>query len=423
MAWKGFAMGTATGMGGRGGWRCAGRMIGVLVAVCMLGTRDAHGQGSMAFSFASSQTFEATLTQAELNVFIRVLKLKPDEVEVMESLYEGYAETVRREGAKVREQMYEAIDESEMYVDPGKLQPMQKEIEAWNKRSEKLRDGLLEDIKAFLNREQEGRWPIVERELRRMRMSGGRLTGEDLDVVKLVSGLKLEPMPKDVEESLDRYSLDLDRLLLQRKAFIEENEGKFHELVKNDPAAAEIMFKDALRIRIAMRDLNERTVQQIAELLEGEKRAQLLAELDKQDAEQVDLKTRGQAQIEAALKLEDITPKEKEAVEELKSAYESQVAAWKKQMREANRRYEEEMMPYKLAVGLGREKPQDDSDYYSQWRLPEGHPVQKLRMQRYEMDKEARRKLHTILGADLRAKLPLGRQEYAVFNDRRPGGL
>jgi hypothetical protein len=395
----------------------------IAIAAGVLWCGEARGQGSMAFSFASESSFQPTLSEADLNVFIRVLKLKAEEVEALEALYEGYAETVRREGKVVREEMYEAIDESEMYVDPGKLTPMQKAIEEWNKRSEKLREQLLEDIKAFLNREQEGRWPIVERELRRMRMAGGRLTGEDMDVVKLVSGLKVDPLPQEVEEALERYSLDLDRMLLQRKSFIAENDPKFQELVKSDPAGAESLFKDALRIRMGLRDLNERTARQIAGLLQGESGAKLLEEVEKQDAEAVNFKTRGQVLIEEALKLEDMTPEEKGGLEELKAWYEGQLASWRKQMRDANRRHEEEQIPYQLAAALGKEKPRDDGDYYAQWRLPEGHPVQKLRMERYVMDKEARKKLHAILGEDLRAKLPVGRQDYAVFNDRRPGGL
>jgi hypothetical protein len=411
------------------GWAAGSVRMGKLVRVCVIAIAagvlwcgEARGQGSMAFSFASESSFQPTLTQADLNVFIRVLKLKPEEVDALEALYEGYADTVRREGKVVREQMYEAIDEAEMYVDPGKLTPMQNSIQEWGKRSEKLREQLLEDIKAFLNREQEGRWPIVERELRRMRMAGGRLTGEDLDVVKLVSGLKVDPLPPDVEEALERYSLDLDRMLIQRKSFIQENDSKFHELIKSDPVAAEALFKDALRIRMGLRDLNERTARQIAGLLPGAAGTKLLEEIDTQDAETVNFTTRGQTLIEEALKLEDLTPKEKGGLEELKAWYDGQLLSWRKQMRETNRKHEEEQIPFSLSSALGREK-RDESDYYAQWKLPEGHPVQKLRMQRYEMDKEARKKLKVILGEDLLAKLPVGRQDYAKFDDRRPGGL
>ncbi|MCC6426360.1 MAG: hypothetical protein IT435_06025 [Phycisphaerales bacterium] len=398
------------------------RAISLFLAL-LLPDLPAHAQGSMSMSYFSDSSFEPSLSRSDLDVFIRVLKLKDAETQAMYDLYEGYAQTVRRDGQKVRTLMYDIMEESEIYADPGRLNKGSKHMQEWGTESEELKRAFVDDLKALLTREQEQRWPIVERELRRMKLFGGRLTGEDIDIVRIVNNLKLTDLSPAADQILEAYSQDLDRLLVQREAFITDNEPRFHELIKSDPPAAESIFLDALRIRIAIRDLNERTARQLADQLPPDPAAKLREQLENRTSSRAEIKSRAEALIKAAKDLDTITTAQLNQLNELSTWYAERLAPWKKSMADAIRRQEEEDRPISLLRAQGKAPPHDDNDYYAQWKLPPEHPVTKLRQERYELDKETRRKLLAILTDDQRASLPPGRSDYANFNDYRPGGL
>lgn len=375
----------------------------------------------MSMSFFSPQDFSPTLSKSDLDVFVRVLKLKETETQAMHELYEGYAETIRRESGRVKEICYDAMDESEMFVDPSKLDPATKVMEDWRKQAEVLKRSFVDDLKTLLTKEQEQRWPIVERELRRMKLMGGRLTGEGLDVVRIVNSLKVT-LPPSAESLLETYSQELDRLLVQREKFIEENSERFEGLIKSDPQAAEAMFKDATRIRIGIRDLNLRTAAAIAAELPKDAAAKLSEQAGKEQNSRLDIKSRAQALLGEAQKIEGLSPKQMVDLDDLADWYKARVEPWNKQLAEAIRHDEETDMPESLLRALGK-LPREDSPSNSQWQLPKDHPLVKLRQERFELDKELRRKLRGILTQEQMDLLPPGRDAYAVFISYRPYAL
>ncbi|MCK6477838.1 MAG: hypothetical protein L6Q35_13525 [Phycisphaerales bacterium] len=383
----------------------------------------AAAQGSMAMSFFSDGDFTPTLSRSDLDVFVRVLKLKDAEIAAMNDLYEGYSETIRREARHIREVVFDAIEESESYSDPGKLDPAQEALTKWREQAEVLKRTFIDDLKSLLTREQEERWPIVERELRRMKNMGGRLTGEGLDVVRLVSDLKLNPPPPGVEDALEVYSQELDRLLIQRNAFIDQNSPRFEDLIKSDPQAAEIMFRDATRIRASIRDLNLRTIAAISAMLPPDAQRRLQDAINQQVNRRVEVKSRAEGQLNEARKLDDLTPDQVAQLDELEQWYTARVDPWKLRVLDALRESEETDLPTALRQALGREPPPREGDHNAQWRLPPDHPLLKLRLERLEVDREMRRKLGNILTPGQREDLPPGRDAYAVFNDFTPGTL
>lgn len=400
------------------------RLIAILTLLLAATPSGLLAQGSMSMSFFSAQDFAPTLSKGDLDVFVRVLKLKETETQAMHELYEGYAETIRRESTRVRETVYDAMDESEMFVDPGKLGPAYKAMEDWRKQAETLKRTFVDDLKTLLTKEQEQRWPIVERELRRMKLVGGRLTGEGLDVVRMVNGLKIESLSTPAEESLETYSQELDRLLLQREKFIEEHSPKFGELMDSDPKAAEQLFRDCVRIRIAIRDLNERTARSIAAELPPDASAKLLDQLAKEIGSRASIKSRAESLLKEAKELEGLTPKQMLDLDELSDWYTARLDPWKHRLASAIREDEETDMPESLLRSLGKLPPQQNtSDGYDQWRLPPEHPLVKLRIERHDLDKELRRKLMNILTPEQQDTLPPGRESYVMFNSYRPSGL
>ncbi len=408
----------ARGWAGKGIFTFFTLLLGLALAAS-----PAAGQGAMSMSFYSDGDFTPTLARGDLDVFVRVLKLKDAEVQAMHDLYDGYAETVRRESGLVRDKMYDVMEESEVVLDPRKLEPAQKAMTDWRAHAEELKRTFVDDLKALLTKEQEQRWPIVERELRRMKLVGGRLTGESLDVVRMVSGLKLPSTPPAADQALEVYSQELDRLLVQREKFMADNSAKFGDLIKSDPHAAEVMFRDALRIRVALRELNERTVKLVAAELPADAAAKLMENLAKQTGERVNMPSRAEGQLKSARELDGLTTKQVAELDELAEWYASKLKPWKERLAVAVREDEERDIPIELGRALGKEPAQGPEDSYDMWRLPVDHPIVKIRQERSEFDKELRRRLGNILTRDQRDSLPTGRESYVTFYSYRPSGL
>ncbi len=401
----------------------ARRLAPLLILLLSLLPAIARGQGSMSMSYFGEGHFAPALSRSELDVFVRVLKLKDPEVQAMNELYDGYAETVHLEGQQARDSMYETMDEAETYVDPGRLEKVSKDMDAWQKRAEELKRTFVDDLKALLTKEQEQRWPIVERELRRMKLAGGRLIGETADVIRLVQNLKLLTLPAPAEETLEVYSQEFDRLLVQREKFMQDNEGKFNSLVASDPPAAETMYRDAMRIRLAIRDLNERTVKSLAPMLPADSGAKLKEQFEAPMRERIEIKSRAQALLKAAAEIDSLTHEQQAHLDELTRWYSDRLVPWQASMALETRNQEEAELPENLSRALGKEPPTDPNGPYSQWRLPPEHPLAKLRKERFELDKECRRRLLNLLTPEQARSLPPGRENHVQFSSYRPYGL
>src|SRR6516162_1187346 len=131
-----------------------------------------------------------------------------------------------------------------------------------------MKKSFLSDLKSLLTREQEARWPIVERELRRLKTIGtGRLAGESLDLNRLTEDALGEPPTGELGEMLNRYCEEIDHALAAREEFLTAKNKDFSEAETADPQAALKIWNEAQRVRGNVRDINDRYARMIAEKL------------------------------------------------------------------------------------------------------------------------------------------------------------
>lgn len=407
------------------------RLIAALLVGLLALTPAAVAQSSsMAMSiFSDEGTFSPELTRGDLDVFKRVLSMKPDEVDAMEQLYGAYCNTLKTEGMEVRRFVAEKMEESEVMADTRLLDPARKRLADWAKRSEELKKSFMEDLKALLTRDQEARWPIVERELRRIKLLGhGRLPGEEPDLVKLVEDLPAEAKKSAVfADLLERYSQDMDRAIQSRSKFLDENKEKFDDLVEADPLEAKKLFERATREREGVVSVNERYLRDICAELSPQHAQELKDRYFKLSYSLLAKGTRGERYIRAAGKLDNLTTEQRAHVDAILAEYERERRVIVEKMAEIVREQKLTRLPEKLERKLNPPAPDapDENRNRNEWDrgLPEGHPMRGLRRARYELDRSFRARIDALLTPEQRDRLPDQALEPVTYYEDSPWGL
>lgn len=228
--------------------------------------------------FSAGSARGPQISRADIDVFIRVLELGDGERGVLEDLYIAYFEEWHAGHRAMRAEAAELIEEAEIFQNQQPLSEIRGLQQAWSADAERLEKRFLDDVTTMLTAEQEGRWPIVERELRRIKTMGdSRLAGESIDVIRLVGRVLPErELPERIADLLEQYAEQLDAVLVRRNRLLEEHRPDYSALVKEDTDRAEEVYFRAVRARVAVCEVNERFARQIAAELPEAQARQLL---------------------------------------------------------------------------------------------------------------------------------------------------
>ncbi len=397
-----------------------------LMTAVVLGLLEPHAfaQSSVMTQgvYSDQSSFQPTLSASDLKIVVRVLGLGKPETQAVEDLYQGYAVALRTEGGEVRDFVNGEIERAQAMQNVGLLEPARKRVNQWETRSEQLRKSFLEDLKSLLSRDEEARWPIVERELRRIKHIGdGRLAGESVDLVRLTEDALGGPPSGELAELLNRYSGEIDHALVARERFLEEKNTAFREAIKNDLGAAKAMWDEAQRVRGAVRDINDRYSRQIGEQLPVGVRAKFQRQVFDLSYPALIHPTLADGYLKDVGELDSLTGEQRSRFTTIKTKYESDRAALLARGAAAWRQFEPDNKPEALVVG---ERPADPRHqlYTGAW-LDESHPLVKYRQERLVLDRALRDSLDAVLTAEQKAAVPGRSQSYARFANWEPFGL
>jgi hypothetical protein len=381
--------------------------------------------GSMSMGlYGGEESFKPDLASRDLKLITRVLGLSPEEERALSDLYAGYAAALQGEGGEVRDFVTGEIERAEIMEDTKQLDKAQKRLAEWAKRSEQIKKTFLEDLRSLLSREQEGRWPIVERELRRHKHIGdGRLSGESVDLVRLTEDVLGTPPTAALAELLNRYSEELDRALVAREAFLKDKGKGFSEELKGDPQKAKALWGEASRIRDVVRDTNERYARRIAELLPDEKKPPFERKYFDECYRVVVRPTKAEEYLKDAVTLVSLTPEQKSRLETIRSRYDGDRRAFLVRAAAAWRQYEADAKPDWLARALGERPEEKYTQQYNGAWLPETHPLSQCRKDRLVLDQAVRKAIDGVLTAEQKAAVPSRSTPYAKFENWEPYGL
>lgn len=342
----------------------------------------------------------AQISRRSMERYGELLGLTAEQRESAMAVHEGYAATYDQARKAQREAMEElrrtADDSGDQSVFMEKMPGIQK---SFRETTQKAEQSLMGDMKSLLTPQQEARWAAVERMRRReTTLRGGAMSGEAMDLVDVVYGLKLTGEPAAaVGTALDEYELEMDRLLLAKEAKAKDAP----QWEPGKPIDIEAMQKGMEEARESGKkivDLNTRTAEKVKAMLPDDVKDKFAEDVKRRSFPRVYRPSRVTRGLEAAMGMSDLDGTQRDSLKELKDSYERDAAAinarWADAIRESEQKGDEGGM---AGVGGGQvfmamgDEPQALKD---------------ARTARRELDERASDRLKSILKPEQRERLP-----------------
>lgn len=296
------------------------RTLGILAGLVL--TTVAFGATAY-FGLLSAPEFQPGLSRTQLSVIARALQLSSEEQKVVEDLHEAHAASILEASADIRTSMEDAAERAEMLGDGSLAERLWNESEQWRERKLEMDKAFLQELRLVLNAEQEARWALVERELRRIEsMPRGRMVGEGLDVITLLEDLRIEPNDA-MMEALERYARDLDPALQARDDLLSQHEeSDLDAMLDSDLDIAKNLFERSRALRMAVRDANLRALEQVCAAAPKETGDRIRAEARHRWAARLELtRSRAADTLTAVRSVSTLTTTQKTRIERLAMEY------------------------------------------------------------------------------------------------------
>jgi hypothetical protein len=329
----------------------------------------------------------------------------------------------------VREFVAGEIERAETLQNLGLIDQAQARIAQWNKRSEQIKKTFLDDLKSLLTRDEEARWPIVERELRRVRFaSTGILSGENVDLVRLTEDVLGDSgQTTQVHELVNRYSEELDRVIVARKAALDAHKEEYSKTLKSDPDKARSCWEAVTDARLAVQGVNDRYARLLAGEAGDKKPAYERAYFEK-CYPALCRPSRVDEYLKDALELKSLNADQLGRLRALKASYEQRVWAMRQAAAPAWRDFEKQHRAKVLQdalSGTGRNPGEMSSrhEHYNGAWLPDTHPLNASRRDRLELDRDFRKQIDAVLTPEQRADIPSRLTPFARFENWEPYGI
>ena len=369
------------------------------------------------------ENFSPELAQRDVDLLIRVLGMSESEAQAVQALYDGFIGGLKNKAREASAKADKALEESQTMGDQKLARAYTNE---YSEASETMTKQFLADLQSMLSGQQAGRWPIAERELRRLkRIGSGNYPGESIDVVRMLEDIDSEVVKKpEVAELLEQYAAQVDAALVARDKFIEDNKDRFAELMESDAAGAESMFVDSQRLRLQVRDINRKYVRQIGALLPEATRLKLDEAMFSRSYGFAGKPTRSESFILAASKVEGLSADAREQIEAIVKAY----LPWRdehvRRVCEEEEKVRLEARPVELMKKLGR-RPMYDSDsrFSGQPPVEKDHPLQQAKRARFDNDRTTRAQVESLLTIEQRESIPNEVRGQAQFESIGASGL
>jgi flagellar biosynthesis/type III secretory pathway chaperone len=311
--------------------RARGLLAGALLGLCALGAGAQGARAQIGMFRTSADSFSPAVSSRDLDRYGGLLGLDVAQKEAAKSLLEAYRTEFDTIAKDTREKTRAIRDEFADSHDVSVMEQMGPIMEKFTKRSKELEGTLLDDLRALLSEPQAARWPKLERTRRREKTIGrGTLSGESVDLVKVVEDLELTPEARQaLVEPLEQYEAEIDRTLIERNKVVEEQMSQFaappgaggRGAVSIDMDKLQEYMKKVREAGEKVRDVNVRYTRVIEPQLPQDKVKQFQLAVKKQSFPQVFRTSRAQRSLEAAMKFEDLDQRQKEAVASLLETY------------------------------------------------------------------------------------------------------
>lgn len=357
--------------------------------------------------------YDASVTSVDMDKYAKMLGLDKAQQEAVNMLHDAYSKEFAEQADKMRTKMEDMRQEAREAQDPSMWQQMGEEMQKFRTVRTDMETSFFDDVKAVLTPAQAEKWPSIERLRRRESTIGrGLMSGERVDLVKVVDDLKLSDAAKaPLAQVLDQYSADLDRELVARNAVYDEAQNNFRDMFAGnaDPSKMTKMFEDGRAAALKVRDVNTRFARQIEPLLPEDKRAAFSDEVRRESYPMIYRTSYANRVIEAAPKIDGLSAEQKQSIQTLSESFNREVATINKQMETATVERETSIKPEEImgrfgmgggGGGGGGGRGGFGGNMFDSEKMTE------LRTQRRELETNTVDKIKAILTEEQQAELP-----------------
>jgi hypothetical protein len=292
-----------------------------------------RGQGGGGMFGGGRGLYEPSVSSEDMDHYGSILKLTKTQQEAVKSLHDAYVQDFNAAADKARDEMDALREEG----GDDSRQAMGDLFAKFRTKRADMEKSFFNEVKQTLTPDQQAQWPAVERLRRReTTMNRGLMSGEAVDLVKIVDGLKLSAdARKPVDPVLDQYQVDLDRELIVRNETQDKMQGNFRDLMQ-DPEKGEKAIQEGRAAATKLRDVNKRYARQIETTLPDDAtKAKFDDEVRKASFPRIYRNSRAMRTIDDAAKLTSLTAEQKTSIDTIKDQFTKELGALRGKMETA----------------------------------------------------------------------------------------
>jgi hypothetical protein len=311
--------------------------------------------------------------------------------------------------AELQQELADLIDPAEAAASGSDaITAMIATVESWEPEKAALREAFTADVRGMLREEQTGRWPQLERTLRRTKtITRGVLSGESIDLFDLVDGMaRGQPdggaaMRTATAPVLAAYEVRLDEALVARdQEIVASRRDQLDATARGNWEKALDLTRRQIVLHARVRDVNEEHLRALASALPPADGAGLRAAFDLQAFPRIYRPTRAARMLEAARGLRDVDEATRQAIAGLQASFAQEIAPINEQLREATRAHEpmERQQRFERQAARFSDLLEEDD--------PSEDPIRALDETRRKLEEQFVQKLEAMLTPAQFASLP-----------------
>jgi hypothetical protein len=383
MATPSFAQGRGGGGDGRGGGQPQGQR-----GQWQGGVGTMQGMGRMGRGMT-----EPTMTTRDLTRYADILELSEDQREAARALLDAYQQDVQANNQEMNRQMGQ-MRERMRDQDGGGWQNAQEVFQKIRAEKSKLDTGFMNDLKSLLEPAQEANWSRFERtHTREKGINRGLMSGERVDVIKLVEDANLPPETRrELEPLLQQYEEDLHREIVNRDKVQEQLMGRMGQIRPGpdmDMTAMQRAVEEGRQASVRVRDLNRKYARQVQSALPEEHQFEFARAVKQASFPDIYREGYSSRVLASAAGLADLEESQREGLTAIRQTYQREVAILNDNLATAQ---EETEMNFDMRQLANRGR--------------DAGPLSELRRQKRELEESTIENIRKVLTPEQMDRLP-----------------
>ena len=300
----------------------------------------------------------------DLIIFIEGLDLDETQQIIVEALFDDYEQSFE-EGIDRMEVRIEDIqdDIEELKDNPQEvLRLVIGPIEVWMKERDVLGDQLIENVRVILVPAQETLWIEFTRKLYiEQYLSDGVMSGESVNIFHVLRDMSLDQSTADhIKPTVDGYAIELHESLRTRTRLMQGPHATLLETINAADTPADQSRKlDIINARIAIRDINDRGIDEIAHALPENKGIEFWNQAMQRGYPRIFRRTAAQRVLESAAAITSYPEDIQVAIDQLLAEYYVELDDYNTRLLDKQRRFDPERLRESIR---NRQRKRDGED-------------------------------------------------------------